>query len=69
MDRQTDGRRTYRPKSGLKRCMNEVKTLKNIENVFKLAELCFKLLCDKKMGGPTDQLTYQKVAYRGLQMP
>ena len=57
IDRWTDAQRTDEPKSGLKRCMNEVKTLKNIENVFKLAETCFKLLCDKKTGGPTAEIS------------
>ena len=45
--------------------MNDIKTFKNIKNVFKLAETPFKQLCDGQTGGPTDQLTNQKVAYIG----
>ena len=61
IDKQTDG-----PKSGLQRCMNDIKTFKTIYNVFELAETPLKQLSVGQTDGPTDQLTNQKVAYRGL---
>ena len=46
--------------------MYDIETFKNIQNVFKLGKTPFKQLCDERTDGPTDQLTNQKVAYRGL---
>ena len=69
-DRWTDGRM-----GGLtdrwtkKRSMNDIKTFKNIQNVFKLGETLFKQVIDRWTDIPMDQLTYQKLALRGLSMP
>ena len=42
--------------------MNDIKTFKNISNVFKLGEMPLKQICDGQMDGPMDQLSNQKVA-------
>ena len=54
MDEQTVGG-TDRPKSGLQRCRNSIKTFNNIFNVIELVETPFKQLCDRQTDGPTDQ--------------
>ena len=68
MDVQTDGRTFGRMDRQTKIWLIEVyeKHKKNISNVFKLAETPIKQLCDGHMVSPTDQLTNQKLALRGL---
>ena len=75
MNQQSDGQRWMDGQTGKKwlkeskkKSMNDLKSFKNIKNVLKFVEIPFKQVCDGQTGGPTDQLTSQKVAYRGLGM-
>ena len=56
-DRRMDGwtiRQMDGPKINLQRCMNDMKTFKNIQDVFKLGETPFKQYCDGRTDGRTD---------------
>ena len=57
IDKRTEGESVKSLKSLKKKCINDMKTFKNIRNVFELGVTTFKQVCEEQTDRQTDELT------------